>query len=663
MGDERQLPSFFYEFAFLDPFAYDTVSRALQCAEKLIEDARNDQRRYTKLIFELRKNLLVSSVESAFCRRITLDRTTYVLNLNRHTSKLIAYPTMLLSSTSDMKTIRLFEKTASYIRNNLDHAERELTISITIIGHAEISRGEKESSLSDYVMAILQWYNGLSERINGKRRPKLTLEVKNIYSRFDYCEAIGLERKHFSCNYIGSKAFVSFEKVDFEKTFAFSLKTLKSYISKSQILFLLDCPWLSTDNYTIGEGGSIGNYSKKLQQINRNMPSATAHFEKNSKFFYSASAMHELSDQLNRFMSSTSLNAGTVIRTMRDDYIREIQKVLESKKCTAMNNLPTEFYIFSSENDGIGYSYVDSYPLTRIEQYDGKRFTILHFSNQKKPMLVCGETGVICFTVNLWSILKYLCIPFAFRDIIDEFFVKNGVGYETNWKESKKLELPIQYLELLRGILVDFCVEDNMSDIHVALHVSKSFVRIIESCVTDAAQTTKSILQDVLLFLKPLFKDSVFSIDSQYGDDAIKQGFRMVLYSAAKDANTMLFYHLYEKSCRLGDFSKYTIEFEELEESSLLKDGYCDTEFSNGYFFADKKIYAALLDIFEQDYRLYLNMIAMLREAEDLYIRKNDSNSVARIIIGNIESACRKAHLEKTRLYGNVQLALKQLNI
>lgn len=667
---------FFYYFCYFDPFAYDSIERSLVCATKIIlDECRKYGSNSAAEFFELRKQMFMCSMESAFQRNITLENESYRIELNRHTSHLCAYPVEAYSSTSGTKPIRLFEKTASYICHNLPNGKKLFKVVVTVIGHTGSSNAARERSIADYLAEVLTWYDDLSKKHDGEKLPSLRLEVQNVLNLLykpepegkdfrdqlgpDNGIMIGLNEHTASCK---------FRLLDYESHFAYSLKSIKEYIDHSHVLFLLDCPWLSTENYSIREEGALGNYCAKLQKQQRDYRAADPFWVEDSKHYYESSPMVELSNQFNRIMSSSSRNAGPVVRSMRDDLIRAIQDYMMGKLRKETPKEPSkELYVFSSENDGINYSYIDSYSLTRLEQYDGKHFTIIQFSNKKLPMLRCKE-GPIQFEIDLWSVLKYLCIPYSYQYAVKKLLIENGFCLRDS-KVDVGLQVPIQYLEILQNIVINFQVSQNMRDINISIGFTQLFFTRLGECFPlkdnevdgKAVQKAKeNIEQCVLDLIKPLYLESVFAKNTKYGDDAIKLGFKMTLYSAAHDVNTMLFCHVYREACERNDFSHFNTKVEKLKkEASRSK----PRDFSGALFFADKKLYSYLLDTFENDYSLSLGMVRMLRESQELFELTDKNRSVLWILLDNIKLACEQAGLEDSRLYLNLLRARYNLEV
>ena len=660
-----------YYFSYFDPFAYDSIERALICATRiLLDELRLNRDRDGEDFFELRKQMFICSLEAAFQRSITIERQAYRIELNRHSSLLLAYPIEPYSSTSDTKPIRLFEKTASYIQRYLrENPDRErFKVVITIIGHTGSNKEARRRSVTDYLAAVLTWYNTL--RIPGvETLPSLRLIVNNIQN-YIYkptenarkSEKITKADNRIVLKLNGHSASCSFSTLDYESYLAYNLKHTKEYIYNSQVLFLLDCPWLSTENYSIRDEGTLGNYCARLHKQQRAYSERDPLWVSDFKHYYERSPMTELSNQFNRIMSSSSRNAGLVVRSMRDDLIRAIQMYMDNLRLKPQLSAK-ELYVFSSENDGINYSYIDSYPLTRLEQYDGQHFTIIQFTNRQLPMLPCGEDENVKFEIDLWGVLKYLCIPYAYQYAVEKLFIKNDICWKSSALE-KGLRDPIQYLELLQNIVVRFDVSRNMRDVSISYGFTEHFIAQLSECLKldkeNGDQTVEkarlNIDRRVYDLLRPLYLKSVFAKNQKYGDDAIKMGFKMALYSAAKDVHTMLFCRVYRDACEAGDFSHFRVRF--VQPTPQQGGDFKPRNFASELFFADKKLYSCLLDTFKTDYNLTVGMFHMLDDSKDLFILSEQKKSVLIILLNNLKCAIEAAGLVDSKLYLNLLRAI-----
>lgn len=639
----------FYLYSLFDPFALDTLQRALRCAVLL----RNE---LSDPLTPLRQALFLNSVQSAFRRFVCLDDQLYRVELNRHDSCLLAHPYEKLSSTEETKPVRLFEKTAAYIRSNMVHGAAPYELSVCIIGHTEKSRssdrkdpfGGDERPLLDLAAALLNWYDRLSPELDGQEKPPLALRLRNFINRYDAPPSNWeQERRPFRCEKNGH--FVSCEIVefDYEEQFEFNTLRLRELIKKNQIVFLLDCPWLSMENFTIREQSSLDVFCRNLRSRSRTEPAPETDFTDDFQAFFKRSAMRELDAQYDRIMSSPTTKAGSVVRIMKDALIRNIQSIIAEYRDKGKKK---ELYIFSSEQDGINYSYINTYPLTRQERYDGKRFTVVQFMNRHSPTLPCGDSGLVCFRINLWSVLKYICVSYAY----DEFttIMDACLG---------RPEDPGVYLELYRGILVEFRVRPGA---YYLIDIRLRHTDAAESCLAELIPVPEDrriardrLLGRVMELIEPLYRYSVFGKNRRYGDDAIKTAFMMNLYSSAEDVNAMLFLHRYQIAVNTENFSGFRLRFSHRFPNTPL--AFKDEEFNNKDFFLDKKLYQSLMLTLENTAQFTLGLRAMLYDARELYGSRPDSD-LKSLLLWNIRMACEEMGEENSCLYKNTLRALHE---
>ena len=202
-----------------------------------------------------------------------------------------------------------------------------------------------------------------------------------------------------------------------------------------------------------------------------------------------------------------------------------------------------------------------------------------------------------------------------------------------------------------------------MREIKISSGFTKLFEDRLGKCLPlddkngdQTVQTAKqSIEQQVYELLRPLYLKSVFEKNQKYGDDAIKMGFKMALYSAAKDAHTMLFCRMYRDACEAGDFTRFNVKFvRHLPLPDGEHSGFEPRDFASELFFADKKLYSYLLDTFKIDYNLTLGMFRMLEDSKELFNPSAEGKSVYGILLDNTKCAIEDADLSDSKLYLNL---------
>lgn len=653
-GSQKK-PVNYYRFSFFNPFAYDTIDKTLYAISWLGADTDSKT-----TLNGLRRSIFFDSVQSAFKRYVYLNGMSHRVNLNRHDSTLTAFPVNDLSSVEEIKPIRLFEKTASYIRNELESSNLHdtLKVNVCIIGHTECSSSKDESGLMDYAAAVLNWYS----LVIRKSKPRLELYIRNLVSTRDWPPSNrDGERKNFTCKVRwGDKAEGEFKNenhvahcdismIDYESEFGFNTQRIMKEIDENDVVFILDCPWLSTENFEIKQHGSLESFCKELEWRQRSIdldPQA-----KNNRMildphgFFKYTALREVDSQYNRIMASATTKSGEIVRVMRDSMINRICNYYLKMRSSGGNTAKEKvMYIFTSEKDGINYSFLASYPLTRQEKYDGRFHIIVRFGNAVPDMLQC-EDGRVQFFINLWSILKYASISYAYLEFKER--LKTALGASGELFQSNN---SINYMELLRNIVVEFNVSDGLSKIKARL----GFREGIEACIdameikADKESVKRNLFNFASDFIEHLYTDCVFHTSEHYGDDAIKTAFSMNMYSSAQNVQTMLFSHKYQMMYRIGDFSSLNISFD--KEYNAVPIAKVDEEFKRDYF-CDKKLYDNMLRSLENSADISLGTQNMLYNADVLFKQP----SMLAKIIDRIVQACEATGYTNSVIYANAR--------
>ena len=630
----------YYSYCLLDPFAYDTIQRALACAialrQSYVKSKEGD------LLRNLRYSLLLDSIQSAFRRFVSLDNNTYRIELNRHDSSLLATSYDDLSSIEAIKPIRLFEKIASYIRKNLCRTNTsKYRVNVCIIGHTETSQNE-ERELKDLVSAVLNWYSDLTID-----KPALDFRILNIVNRFCGPGSYrGVRRSGFSLRLSVHNAQCEIEEVAYSRDFEFSTKRMQSIIRKNQVVFVLDCPFLTTENFEIKQIGSLDSFCLMLRDRERNWPPATLNLDTDSQYFYKHSAMQGLDSQFNRVMSSTTQNAGEIIRVVKDQLLMNIEKIIASYSGDSIRRC---FYIFTSEKDGIDYSYIASHPLTRCERYDGKNFTIISFCNHKLEMMRCNEDGDVQFNIRLWSVLKYTSVSYAYMYFKDRITECLGAADDAK----------IDYFTIYRNILICGKVDQRLRNVSLELRLGDGLDACLQGLNNDRSidEMKRELLELAAELIVPIYKNCVFSDNKAYGNDAIRTAFMMNLYSSSKDVNTMLFWHKYRVACANHSCGDFHVTFANCVNTEPLQ--MKNDEFEGGGFLMDRKIYDVMLDTLEHTSQFSIGMRVMLHNARSLF----SNTRIIQTVIDNIKRACVQADITDSEMYRNACAALRNFEV
>lgn len=628
-------------FNICNPFALDSLRRVI---ENLAERERFSR---VSLLRPLRVSILQDQALRAFTR-FTSYRTfsSYKVELNRHNSEITSVPYHRLSSIEAVKPLRLFEKTVTYIHKRLMDLgklilDKELKINVLLIGHTEESIDEKkqydERELYDWIFAVLAWYDRSFDK---KTYPTLNLNVTQILNDGDYCSTLrsnNHERKGHIGSFRSQKYNLAINTVDYQSEFYFSTAKLKIHCEKNDLIFIIDCPWLTIESYDLKKDISLGMYARRLNRLSTFLSYKTDWLDSERQ-----TIMQELDTQYNRITSSDSSMHGDISRVFRDKVLMDIKKFIDSDENNRKER--QELYVFTSERDGVDYSLLGSYPLTRTELYGGKCFTISMFSNVTPSCLQVGEAPEP-FIIKLWAVLKYISVSYActtFRDSVERII-------------GRYIQSPEQYFELMRDIFVIIEPGRNLKELTISIRFSERVADLFDELGIDAAnsESVKKKLYDLTYaFIYSLYTDAVFSEHSDFGDNFIKTGFEMNLTSNARNVNDMLFVYEYHKAVANQQTDLYTVNWKKKYNPV-----YCEDNNYVHEFFMDKELYSILLHNLEHNDSLSIGTTAMLNESNEIY----HTSAMAYRLMKNIVSAYEAAELDYYRIVQNVRHAIKQL--
>lgn len=645
-----------YRFSYFDPFAMDVFLRSIEGAKLLDGSLPAPEKR--GLLDKLRIDLFLTSVQSAFSRYTFLDDQTYRVQLNRHNSQLLAIPYDQISSVEEIKPIRLFEKIAGYIRKRMDQAASSesdtLKVTVCILGHTESTRAEDEACIEDLVGLILKWYCRLESE---HRKPFLQFTLNNYVNVQDYSAVrnsayqTGINKKRLTSK--RNIAEYRIEAVDYYSKFLFSTRKLQEYIDKHDLVFILDCPWMTAENYEMKLDGSLRMFSRTLSDISYSSDLKKSLFFSQFQYFFKGAVMRRIDGQMGRILGSDTGTAGQVIRILKEPVLRKIGRYLEDKR-RRMGEQETIVYLFTSEKDGVDLASIASDPLTRTEKYDGKTFTIVKYSNQKTPPLKLEEQeGDARFRIHLWSILKYISVSFAYLDLKESLL---GLLCSDLGLPREKVDV----LGIYQSVFVLCELDDQLRTVICRLQLSKEF----EACLPKQTESRlEEIKREVLAWartlIEPLYCKVVFANADErrasYGDDAIRTAFRMNLYSSANDVQTMLFWHRYRMLERDGRCGMIRCVFPHEINTKLRSLTNAKRD-----FFSDKKLYDSVLFSLERSSGFSIAMDRMFVKADQLIEKDpaDEDSQTGRRILKNIIDACERHKWEETAVCINARKAI-----
>jgi len=654
-------------FNVCSPYVAEPFLRTVDNLKRLLNPNSLDCLDLIPELKELRTEIFINKIIKSYMRFTSYNRfENYRVTLNRHNSELLSIPCNELSSIEEVKPLRLFEKIISHFHFRLEellpNTTEKLTVNVGVIGHAEVSYesmsgfsnepdiNKKEyREIYDLLRMLVDWYNRFGE----PDVPKLDLKITFFVSESDVLQARSIDIResldaqeridppvHYERG--GNEGVFCVEKLNYYNEFTFSKRKLLNIINQNDVVFVLDCPWMTMESYELLSDGKLSSYCNFLRRINyyRYKSYLTLDSDRSTDLQY-------LDAQYNRITSSDSVSSGFISRVFRDDYLRAIVDSLGTEETyDDLGKERKDIYVFTSEKEGVDYSYLGSYPILRKEMYGDKIFTIAHFSNRKSEILKLAKDGEeLLFNIRLWSIFKYIAVSYVsvyFRKEIDEVLV----GYSLSVED---------YFELMRAIVVNLRISYDLNNIVISVVYDESIIGQIQKSLNvgdDSFGTLKNKLHEHLKpFVKALYKDVIFSDYEAFGYDTIRTAFEMNMYGSAKDAESMLFIHFYSKKREKKCISDFIVDFD-LEKYGSFK---IEEEFRH---FKDKRLYQMLFQRLERTNRFDIGTTATLSNAEDLFYDYFHS-SVEKALLENIVEACRKTNKTDNDIYMNALVALR----
>ena len=627
-----------YCFGPRNPFVLESLRQICNNIKLLSYQTEHNK---DSLLRALRCEIFLRRAERNFNRFIRANNLTHRVSLNRHNSELSSWPYYELSSIEEIKPIRLFEKIVTYINTNIDTNDKDFYVNVSIIGHTEVSKNKREKELADLLVAIMSWYDLYA--IENCVETKLRLKIVNYVNKGDWPSYNEHRVKKFDC--IGKNCISSSEirKVNYAEYFALSLYNIDQIISDNNLIFILDCPWLTSENLDIKKNSTLEHFCNEIEQIKTEEYYKCEDLSVNSPERLDSNEytlMKYLDSQYNRIMTSSTLNAGSIVRVFKDNVIKKIQKLVSKHK----GEIRKELYIFSSENEGLAYSYVLSHPLSRLELYEGKEISIFQFCNYKPQMLAENKDEQLAFNIRLWSILKYTSIAYAYIDF-------SGIVAKCFGKLKLNAE---DYYEIYRNVYVVMCVDDSMSDVNVSIKIGNSVKLHFSNRINEKKLEVclEKLVRYVETLLRELCSEVVFSSNDGFGNTSIRQAFSMNIYSAIHSVREMMFWHKYRMAMIKNNFESFNVSYHFNKEIE-----YTDTINYEQEIFMDKKVYDLVLLSSEYQNRFSLGLKSMLYSCEDVF----EASNIHKRIIYNILDECEKIGNKADNIKWNLTDSLKEM--
>ena len=647
-----------------DPFVCSSVLYIMQQYKKYQAKIN------TGALSSLRQAIFIQRAEKEFYRFMCAHGNTYRVSLNRQTNALIACPYNQSSSLETVKPIRLYEKIRLYIENRIDDLSKNPTkekikIEVCIIGHtAPIYNPETkkydEPEMCDLGNAVYAWLETQENLDN------IEINITNLYNQYDITRVFWKEddlKKEFVGIKNGKRVNIQIIKTDYD-LFSYNTQYFTDSIMENyDLIFVLECPFLTEENFDIKRDYSLKDYCNAVQSPKYFSNPQQSYLDKDQKF----NPMEKLNAQYNRIMASNTRDAGAICRVFRDYWFHTIQ---EKINCYQNEPRKKEIYIFTSEKDGIVYSTIAANPVSRIEQYAGKNFNIFRFANYKATSLPYLNQR-LRLKFPLWKIFKYASTEYAFNDfkiLINECF------FGENPENKNCFDRPIDFFTLYNNIYVILEENENYKNHHkfklkayLDVDTEKLYEMMDRNKFKTIHEIEKKLSDQLNPLFKTLFKEVYFSKTTVFGNEILRKAFSMNIYGAAQDVFGMWFWHKYRLACEENCFDLFDIEYEE-RDIRLIQNNKNDCSDVNtvGFlediqtdFFMDKKLYDVVMRSLEIQGSIDFGIKALFYKSNEYYNVEYDA--LLNLILSNILKMFEERVKEQDTFYRNCKSALSEL--
>lgn len=641
------------------PFVLFALLRTLHYIASLPEHRKNDVKlpqQYTKML-DSRGHIVATHAIRSFSRFTTIKGKSYVVEYSRRRDKIICKEAEKVSSIDNIKPIRLFEKITSYIYNyfqsNSSLEGKDFKVSVYGFCSYELNGGFNPIEIDDLVYEIFSWFED-------KRKIDPILNNKEINSlQLDYYIVKDVEcETTFSCDYeYHSEKENGLEKIyqcKFNVTEdnyeAYNNRHLAETLRQSDLMFVLDCPWLATDDFTLANGGDLKSYS---QWVNHNtykneFDISQPHLKNNEVFFNRSNMFSSINDQFNRLAVSSVAKYGRIVRVMKDYMLNWIQTQIRQSR--EMGEYKT-VYLYNSSLRGMPFSDYADYPIIREESYSNKRFSIMRFSTRENHSVLLNRENKIY--ISLWNLVKYVDISFVYVGL-KEFFVTNLHEFIseitlTKSKEEKEAVIQRDIISIMRNIVFVVCYPQNeygqIEEVNIDIALSEPVRKAYCSC------ENKDNVNILITFFEKIITDVIFKNTIGLGDDCIRDAFERCLYNQAKAVNDIYFLHEYSKSRINNSLSKFKVNVncEKLAEPNKAVNALVP----NFDAFSDKRAYKKLLEYFDMPKCPEFSIISVLNQVDCIFGDSEDK-SHSDEILGNIKKICELFGYTNSFLYENL---------
>lgn len=668
-------------FSFLSPFALFSILRTLEYIAALPDEICDiDISIDGTQKLNRRKQILATYAIHSFSRFTIHQGKSYIVNYSRRKAKIICKNSEKCSSIESVKPIRLLEKIVAHLTNIICDNKcffngDKINLKVSIVGFASVITNGNDVDIReiiDLIYEVFSWFEDIKKKGSIPAIKDTVLNLELNYFRTDNSDNFTesnndlKEKNILTSEYeyknqdllIGNcKLQISENKhTDFDK------EKLSQTISSSDIVFLLDCPWLAIEDFNALNEGDIYTYIKKLNnssylddiEKDRNGDDHTRSIFSKDHIFYS------LNDQLNRVAIDNFVKYGRIVRVPKN-YL--IEWIVEEMKRYGNRNIYKTVYLYNSSVRGILLSDCVDYPIIREEIYNNKKFNIMRFSSRPNRPLPVENSRPI--EIELWSLLKYVDVSFVFiaiKDYFSEQFYKFAdvplnLTKDENQEEILKGAIERDIISICRSILFEIHPIERTepmgrTQINIRIAIDRP---ISTSSNFDEIKNHLGTLY-ITKFFENIIKNVIFKNSKGFGDNCIRDAFESCLYSKSSSVRDLFLWYDYRLKRKENQLNRFIVDFNPtlITTKIELKESAFDS-------FSDKRLYARLLDYLSMPSPPTHLIFNALKKADGLYMIP-DKQSHSEGMLNNIVSVYGSDSTDESYLIKNTKKILNIFN-
>ena len=652
-------------FGLYSPFVVFGILRVISYIVALPDQISQSELSYECAeILNRRKHIIATYAIRSFSRFTTINSESFVVEYSRRNDKIICKEVNKVSSIDNVKPIRLFEKISSYIydyfKENPYKKICDFNVSVYGFCACEIDDEITSVEIDDLIYEIFSWFED-------KRKNDLILKDKSINNlRLNYyliddkadAECFKTCFYEYTEDAIDGKYNVVRKaelNISFNKCEKYNNNHIAKVLSESNLVFILDCPWLATEDFTIANEGDLQSYSQwvdKASYLNDIRPKTDALLCDNP-LFDRVNLFASINDQFNRLAVNSVAKHGKIVRVMKDYMLNWIQEQIKEYRDLGIYKT---VYIYNSSLRGMSYSNYANYPIIREESYSNKRFSIMRFSTRENHCVSLKDAPIQnSIYISLWNLVKYVDISFVFiglKDFFEKYLFTAIKGFDTEIEQKAVIKRDI--VSIMRNIVfvIDYVQNDKgeISDIRITIKLSEPVRSAFSSCGDPVFIQN---VEKLITFFKIIIVEVIFRNSSGLGDNCIREAFERCLYNQAKTVNDIFFLHMYSKKKIEGGLSDFNVRFITDELKNI--DTTVENLVPNFDSFSDKRAYKKLFEYFDTPMCPEFAIISTLNQVDKTFRTEDENQLHSKEILRLIRKVCEEFNYTESFLYKNLE--------